>query len=162
MNKKEHFCSLEGLRNCHGHVPVPSPMSAYPTVFCETPATLHSSGACVPLLFFIVRSCTWASACFGLALVSLCRQLLSTWAWIPRVLCSVILPLRIVSGLFSPHPQPLFLPYILCQCYRCPSPLQHGGSWLACQDLPAMGAVSSRSWQSIVQAPGCLGHSTST
>ena len=32
---------------------------------------------------------------------------------------------------------------------------------LLAQHLPAMGAVSSRSWLPIVEAPGCLGHPTS-
>ena len=76
--------------------------------------------------------------------------LLSSCTCIPRVCCrSTVLYSSIVSGLFPPFPNPyppLFPMYIIYQCDGCPSSLMHRDSWLGCQDLPSMGAVSSRSW----------------
>ena len=67
---------------------------------------------------------------------------LSTCAWIRHVSCSAILHSSIVSGLFPPYP-PFFPLYILYQWDGCASSLLHGVSWLGCQDLPVMGAISS-------------------
>ena len=47
------------------------------------------------------------------------------------------------------------------QCDGCPSSLRLEGSWLSCQDVPFMGTGLSVSWLPIVEASGCLGHSTS-
>ena len=110
----------------------------------------------------VVCSCTRASACVEPALVSLCSQRSSITHM--RVDPSCLLwrhstfehSFWIVPSL----PFPIFPLYILYQCDGCPSSLLRGGSWLGCQDLPAMGAVSSRSWLPIVEAPGCLGHPT--
>ena len=54
-----------------------------------------------------------------------------------------------------PHP----LLSTVYQCDGCLSYLGHGGSWLVCQVLPAISAVSILP---IVVTPGCLGHATST
>ena len=95
-------------------------------------------------------------------LVSLCNQ----WSSIAhmRVDPSCLLWRHSTFGhsfwIVPPYPFPIFPLYILYQCDGCPSSLLRGGSWLGCQDLPAMGAVSSRSWLPIVEAPGCLGHPT--
>ena len=48
------------------------------------------------------------------------------------------------------------------QCDGCLSHLGRGCSWLGCQVLPAISADSILSWLTIVVAPGCLGHPTST
>ena len=53
-----------------------------------------------------------------------------------------------------PHP-------LVSTVYQCDGSLSsrgRGGSWLGCQVLPAIGAV----WLPIMEAPGCLGHPTST
>ena len=47
---------------------------------------------------------------------------------------------------------------MLHQCDGCAFSLEHWGSWLGYQNLPAREEVSSRSWLPIVEAPGCLGH----
>ena len=51
------------------------------------------------------------------------------------------------------------LPHTVYQGDGCLSYLGHGGSWLGCQVLPAISAVSILP---IVVTPGCLGHATST
>jgi len=120
-------------------------------------------GVC-SLAFCCVRSWTYASARFELVLISLC----SLWSSVvhvcmdpPCISCSTILSTHTVSGLSSPHP-PLFPLYIFYQFDRWHSSLLHGGSWLGWQDLPAIGAILSRSWLPIiVEAPGCLQHSFS-
>ena len=124
-----------------------------PVVFCEALAPVHLSGVCVQV-FCCVQSCTCTSACLELALVSLCSQ----WSSVVHmhmdascIRCSTLLPSSI-AGLFSPYPH-LIPQYILYQCDRCPCSLLCGGSWLCCQDWLAMGAVSSRSWLPIVEAP---------
>ena len=62
------------------------------------------------------------------------------------------------SGFCLPHP----LLSTLYQCDGCLSYLGRGGSWLSCQVLPAISAVTIMwSWLPIVVAPGCLGHLTS-
>ena len=97
--------------------------------------------------FCCVCLCTYASACIELASVSLCSQRSSVVHMHMDPSCLLShhsMNSSIVSGLF-PHYPPLFLLYVLYQCHRCPSSLLHGCSWLGCQDLPAMGAVSSRS-----------------
>ena len=110
----------------------------------------------------IVCSYTCGSACVEPVLVSLCSQQSSVVHMrVDPSCCSAILRSSIVSGLFLPSPSPFFPLYILYQCDRCPVFPSTWDSWLGCQDLPAMGAVSSRSWLPIVEAPGCLGHSTS-
>ena len=117
------------------------------------------------LVFNCNHSCTCASECFELnvALISPCSQ----WSFVvhmrmdPSCLrCSTFLHSSMVS--VSP-PAPLFPQniYYNYQCDGCPPSLLGGGSWLGCQDLPAMGAVSSRSWLPIVEAPGCPGLLTS-
>ena len=116
------------------------------------------------IVFCCVRSCTCTSACLELALVSLYSQgssVVHMHVDPSCIHCSTILPSTIAAGLFPPHP-PLFSNvYIInYQCDGCPCSLLRGGSWLGCQDLPAMGAVSSRSWLPKVEAAGCLGLST--
>jgi len=54
----------------------------------------------------------------------------------------------------------MFPLYILYQCDAHPTSLLREGSRLGGQDLPAMGAVSFKGWLPIVEAPGCLKHST--
>ena len=130
-------------------------------VFCEAHAPVHEAGVCAPLqLVSFVHAHTpvhaWSQHWSACAVSGL---LLPTCAWIPRVCCGAIL--RLSSFWIVPSlPFPIFPLYILYQCDGCPSSLLRGGSWLGCQDLPAMGAVSSRSWLPIVEAPGCLGHPT--
>ena len=109
------------------------------------------------LAFCVVCSCTWASTCMEPALVNLCSQ------WSPVVHMHVDPScLSIVSGLFPPLPFPFFhCIYTYYVCDGCSSFHLHGGSWLGCQDFSAMREVSSRSWLPIVEAPECLGNSTS-
>ena len=57
------------------------------------------------------------------------------------------------------HYSPPLRGIVVYHCDGCPSFPLPGGSWLGCQDFPALGAVSSRSWLPIVEALGCLGHS---
>ena len=130
----------------------------WPALFCKALGLVHPSGVCC------VCSCTCASACFELALVTMCSQQSSVvhmhvgpWC----VCCSAVLPSSVVSGLSPPSYPPLFPLFIFYQYDGCPFSLLCMCSWLGCQDLPAMGGVSSRSWLLLVEAPGCLGHSTS-
>ena len=166
---KECLCSLKGLRICYAYVPVHLTMSAFLYALHCFLRCLHqcicqgSAFPCILLYSFI--TCT--SACLEVGLVSLCNQCSSVVHMCMDPLCiccSEVLPLSIASGLFSsPHPWPT-IPFFYCilyQCDRCPSSLLGGVSWLGYHDLPAIGAVSSRSWLPTVEAPGCLGHSTS-
>ena len=76
-------------------------------------------------------------------MVSLCRQQSSVIHMHvdPSCLLQRCPAFEHISGLFLPHP-PFFVLYVLYHCSWCPfSPLR-GDSWLGCQDLPAMGAVS--------------------
>ena len=156
---KEHSLKgLQSLGNCYAHAPVHSPMSRF----------LHTQGCfarhlyqciCQGSAFPFILLCSFT---FELALVSLCGQRSSVIHMHvdPSCLLQRCPVFEHVSGLFLPH-TPFFVLYVLYQCSWCPfSPLR-GDSWLGCQDLPAMGAVSSRSWLPTVEAPGCLGHSTS-
>ena len=91
--------------------------------------------------------------CFELALVTLCRQRSSVihMHMDPSCLLQHCPAFEHGSGLFPPPT----LPCLFCM-YCALFPLCVGAhGW--CQDLPAMGAVSSRSRLPIVEAPGCLG-----
>ena len=118
-----------------------------PAVFCEALAPVHPAGDCIPLHFAV---CVCAPAP-----VHALSLLLSTCVWIPHVCRSAFLHSSIVSGL-SPLPSLVSTAYII-SVWRVP----FFPSWLGCQDLPAIGAVSSRNWLPRVEAPGCLGHLTS-
>ena len=137
--------------------------SFIPAVLCNALVLVRQAGVCIPLHFSCVCLCTCTSACFELVLVSLCSKqssVVDMGIYPSHLLCSAILHASIVSGL-SPSYPPLFPLYLLHQCDGCPSSLLRKGSWLGCKDLPAIGAVSSRSWLPIAEAPGCLGHSAS-
>ena len=132
-----------------------------PVVFCEALAPVHLSGVCVQA-FCCVQSCTCTSACLELALVSLCSQ----WSSVVHmhmdascIRCSTLLPSSI-AGLF-PHTLSWFHSIYYTSVTGALVPLLCGGSWLGCQDWLAMGAVSSRSWLPIVEAPRYLEHSSS-
>ena len=109
--------------------------------------------------FHVVCSCTSASACREPALVSLRSQwsysMLSTCTWISRVCCSAILHLSVVSGLFPPT----FPFYLLIYTISVPQMPLFSSAWGLLAGLP--GLASHRSWLPIVEAPGCLEHSTS-
>ena len=110
--------------------------------FCEC---IHQGFAfhCISLRSFLHLHQCMLWACFGKPVQSVVFCCL----WIPRVCCRTILYFSIVSGLFLFPYRPLF---VISLGVPCPS-LLGGDSWLGCQDLPAMGAVSSRS---------SLGHSS--
>ena len=114
--------------------------------FCEW---IHQGFAfhCISLRLFVHLHQCMLWACIGKPV----QSVVSCCLWSPLVCCSTILHLSIVSGLFLfPH-HPLFPLFVISLGVPCPS-LLGGDSWLGCQDLPAMGAVSSRS---------SLGHSSS-
>ena len=115
------------------------------------------------LAFCCVRSCICASACFELALVSLCSQCSSLVHMLMDTSCllySAILRSSIVSGLFPPLP---CFHCILYQCDGCPLlPFCLGAhGWVARICQPWELEVTIRSWLPKVEAPGCLGHLTS-
>ena len=104
---------------------------------------VHPAGVCAPLHFVVfVR----ASAPECMHSVSIGKPVQSAVFCCPHTCRSLLfeesatLFLSIVSGL-SPPPPSLFCNIISYQCDGCPSSLLRGGSWLACQDLPAMGAI---------------------
>ena len=96
------------------------------------------------------RLCTRASACFELAFVFLCGRRSSVVRMCLDSMCvrrglfvefklALFLPVAHLQAVSPPSPPlaPLFF-----QCDGSPSSLLRGGSWLSCQYLPAMGAVS--------------------
>ena len=126
------------------HSPVPSGVLSH-TCTSASNRGLHF------LLFFCVCLFTCTNAWFELVLVSLYSQHSSL---VPHAFD--VVPFCLSSFWVVPSYSPLFPPYILYQCDRFPTSLQRGGPWLGHQDLPAKGAVSSRSWLVTVEAPGFL------
>ena len=149
-------CSLEGLPNAH--TPVHLPMSRL----------LQTQGCYVRHLFQCIR--------YGSAFPFILLSSIVLWASIgnpvqaavfchPHAHGSLVFAavLSCIWAWFWVVPPPT-LPCLFCMyCISIAGALfplcvgAHG--W--CQDLPAMGTVSSRSRLPIVEAPGCLGHSTS-
>ena len=85
---------------------------------------------------------------------------------IPRALgCITYLSVWREVGALCVERLVVFLPSLPTLCFplcisvtgACPF-WGHGGSWLGCQVLPAIGHWS---WLPIVEAPGCFGHPTS-
>ena len=132
--------------------------SAFTYVNIPSCPAMCTSASCRGLQFAsfcCVCSCTCAGAFFDLVLVACVvgGRLLFTCTYIPLVCCRTVLCSGVVSGLFFP-PAPSIPSFVssvsyisvIYQCHGCPSYPMHWGSWLGCSDLPAMGAVSSRSW----------------
>lgn len=121
------MCSLRGLWNCYAHARVLCQCCFVPSgVFWGPCVSACGTGLC-SLAFGCICSCICASAWVELALLTsavICL-LLSTWVWIPRVCCSAILRLSVVSALFPPDP-PFFSLYLLYQCDGCPTSLLCG------------------------------------
>ena len=152
--------SIELLCTCAKSIPLSRHSFVPSGLFRATCTSACVRGLCCQA-FSCVRSCSCTSACLEPVLVSVCSQ----WSSVVHIqmapsciCCSTLLP--IVSRLFPPN-----LPSFHCIIYYTREtgalfPFCVGGSWLGCQDLLAMGAVSSKSWLPLVDAPGCLGHST--
>ena len=114
---------------------------------CDTSCSAWRKGMLIPISYLPVATHFTSMHWELIAAWVVSGLLLSTCTCIPCVCCSAVVCWSIFSGLFSPHPYPpLFPMYIIYQCDVCPSSPLRWGSWLGCQDLPAMGAVSSRSW----------------
>ena len=102
-----------------------------------------------------VTTASWSVVLIYLAMLRIpralgCNTYLSLWFSFMLSVSAVFVP-------FLPHP----LLSTVYRCDGCPSPQWCGGSWLAGQVLPAIGAVSTLELAAnIVEAPGCLRHPT--
>ena len=143
----ELFCTCA---SAFAYVNIPS----CPTVFCEALAPMHAAGVCAPLLFGLfmhLRQCMRGA--------SIGKPVQSAVLCCPHVrgsLVFVVAPFYFEHSFWVVPPYPLlFLLYIHVYYISVMGALlpfcvgAHG--W------PAMGAVSSRSWLPIVEAPGCRG-----
>ena len=166
MLTTERLCSLDSMWNCYAHVPVHSHMSVFPCPQWYFVRHLHQC-ICQGSVFPSVLLCSimHMQQCMlgaSISTVSLCSQ----WSSVVHmhmdascIRCSSLLPSSI-AGLF-PHTLSWFHSIYYTSVTGALVPLLCGGSWLGCQDWLAMGAVSSRSWLPIVEAPRYLEHSSS-
>jgi len=113
---------------------------SYPVVFCEALVPVHPSGVCI-------LSCTCASACFELALLSLCNQqssVINMWVDPSCVTSSTILHSSLASGLLVPHPwfycswcSPLAFAHFLVGFFLLLCSYENS-SWVLCKQLFTM------------------------
>ena len=160
-SNKEWLCSLKGLHICYAHMSMHSPVSMFLHAQWCFERLLHhymlqeSAPPCILCCLF-----THLHQCIrGASISKLVQSAVFCCAHACGSLMFVVVPFYVQTEFLGSPPTLHFFPLYMCDGY--PSSLRLDGSWLSCQDVPFTGTGLSMSWLPIVEASGCLGHSTS-